>query len=494
MEQQEEKLSSVFSREHDILKQAEALLKQGEVTEESMLEQYMILLIEYKKLLRHTKTLTRVSDNQQRKLNRILERLGRYVSMQLFKKITQGKEKVEIKTQRKKLTVFFSDLKDFSYTSYHMEGEDLSNFLNSYLEKMTQIITKWGGTLDKYIGDAIMVFFGDPEFTSDQDHALRCVHMGIEMREKMRELRRDWYQMGYQEPLHCRMGIATGYCTVGNFGSSERMDYTIIGTPVNLASRLETAADVDEIYISHETWSYVKHKIACEPPVTLNLKGFHHPILAHKVLYVKDETQMGEDVFVLKDEIEGVDIRIDLTTASRDELVSVIKMQKKMQYKATHDELTGLLNQGSIIERLETEVSRSQREGTPLSLVIVDIDHLKRTNDTYGWEAGNEILQEVSRRLRTSVRDYDILGRYLEGKIMLVAPGVDKVAAESFAERIRKDISANPVAIREKNLSVTVSIGAATANSAISSDLLITNATNCLHLAKQKGRNRVELY
>lgn len=316
-----QKENSIFAKEEETLKTAESVLIGEEIGEEILLKEYKGLLKNYKKLLRQTKTVTRVSDNQQRKLNRILDRLGRYVSYQLFKKITHEKGKVEIKTQRKKLTVFFSDLKDFSYTSSHMEGEALSEFLNSYLEIMTQIVIKWGGTLDKYMGDAIMVFFGDPEFISDKEHALRCVKMAIEMREKMKELRRKWYDLGYQEPLHFRMGIATGYCTVGNFGSSERMDYTIIGTPVNLASRLETAADADEVFISHETWSYVKDNVICEPPEKLHLKGFHHQILAHKVLGLKDEK---DKIITIEDEEKGVNMKIDFSKISKEEVLSMI--------------------------------------------------------------------------------------------------------------------------------------------------------------------------
>ncbi|QTA80065.1 Adenylate/guanylate cyclase catalytic domain-containing protein [Desulfonema limicola] len=314
---------NLFDKEQKILKNGESLLQQDAHENKEFFKQYKDLLKSYKKLLKQTKTLTSVSDRQQQKLNKILERMGTYLSYQLVKKITHEKENIEIKTRRTKLTVFFSDLKDFSYISSHMEGEALSEFLNSYLEVMTQIVNKWGGTLDKYIGDAIMVFFGDPEFTSDEDHAFKCVSMAMEMRDKMKGMRKKWYDMGYQEPLHCRMGIATGYCTVGNFGSSERMDYTIIGTPVNLAARLENAADIDEIFISHETWGYVKDKISCAPPLSLNLKGFHQPILAHKALSAA--LQDKDDLFHIHDESKGINIKIDFSKASKEELVSIIK-------------------------------------------------------------------------------------------------------------------------------------------------------------------------
>lgn len=330
------KMDSVFPKEHEVIKHADALLQSGEIDGESLSGHYKILLKNYKKLLRQTEKLTRSSDIQQRKLNRIQERLGKYVSYQLYKKIVHGKEKVEINTKRRKLTVFFSDIKDFSYVSSHMQGEALSQFLNSYLEMMTQIVVKWGGTLDKYMGDAIMVFFGDPEFTSDEEHAVRCVSMAIEMREKMKDLRKQWFDLGYQEPLHCRMGIATGYCTVGNFGTSERMDYTIIGTTVNLASRLEAAADVDEILISHETWGYVRNHVVCDPPVGLNLKGFHHKITAHKVLHPREKSK--SDLLFMYDETKGINLIVDFSKISKEELVAMIE-NNSFQPKTpdTHD-------------------------------------------------------------------------------------------------------------------------------------------------------------
>lgn len=313
---------SVFAKEYDIYETAEALLKKEEREPEKLFEQFMILLKHYKRLLRQIEIVMRLSDNQQMKLNKLMERLGRYVSFQLFKKITDGRDKGEIRTQRKKLTVFFSDIKDFSYISSHIEGEMLAQFLNLYLEAMTRIVIKWKGTLDKYMGDAIMVFFGDPEFVSDEDHALRCVSMAIEMREKMKELRHTWYDLGLQEPLHFRVGISTGYCTVGNFGSSERMDYTIIGSAVNLASRLETAADLDEILISHETWSFVKDHIVCESPHSFHLKGFHHPILAHKVIDIREKTE--NSVVILNDEKKGLNLKIDFSKTSKEELIEII--------------------------------------------------------------------------------------------------------------------------------------------------------------------------
>jgi hypothetical protein len=109
------------------------------------------------------------------------------------------------------------------------------------LTKMSEIALFYGATIDKYVGDAIVIFFGDPETRGVKEDALACVEMAIAMRKRMRELQSVWAASGIEKPLQCRIGINTGYCTVGNFGSEDRMEYTIVGGGVNLASRLSTS-------------------------------------------------------------------------------------------------------------------------------------------------------------------------------------------------------------------------------------------------------------
>ena len=318
-----ENIESVFKKESKILKNSQDILEKGNIPYKILLSEYANLVKNYKKLLITSKTTTKIGDSQQKKLNTIKKRLSKYVSYQLFKKITQGKEKVELKTKRKKLTVFFSDIKDFSYISSHMEGEELALFLNSYLEEMTKIVIKYGGNLDKYLGDAILVFFGDLKSDSDEENAFRCLSMALEMRDKMKVLQKMWYEKGYQEPLHIRIGIATGFCAVGNFGSTERMDYTIIGNPVNYAARLESAAEPDEILISHETWGLIKDKIVCEPSVSLSLKGFHHELIAHKVLALKKEQK--EQFLKIDDPEKGIKIDLDFSKMNEKTALDVIE-------------------------------------------------------------------------------------------------------------------------------------------------------------------------
>ena len=122
---------------------------------------------------------------------------------------------------------------------------------------MSDIALAHGATIDKYIGDAIMVFFGDPESKGVKEDARACVRMAIAMLRRLRELQAEWQELGAEKPFHLRVGINTGYVTVGNFGSDDRMDYTIIGSSVNLTSRLQSHSEIDGILLGHETYSLV---------------------------------------------------------------------------------------------------------------------------------------------------------------------------------------------------------------------------------------------
>ena len=154
--------------------------------------------------------------------------------------------------------MFFSDIVDFTATTDDLESEELTGLLNHYLTEMSKIALEHGATIDKYIGDAILAFFGDPETRGIKEDAMACVNMAIAMQRRMRELQFQWRDVGLEKPFQLRIGINTGYCTVGNFGSEDRMDYTIIGNEVNLASRLQSHTEPGSILISHETHSLSK--------------------------------------------------------------------------------------------------------------------------------------------------------------------------------------------------------------------------------------------
>ena len=218
-----------------------------------------------------------------RALEQLSNQLAKYLSPQVYESIFTGKQEVKIASRRKELTVFFSDIAGFTETSDRLESEDLTRLLNHYLTEMSRIAVSYGATIDKYVGDAIVIFFGDPETRGVKEDALACVEMAIAMRKRMLELQDVWRTSGIEKPLQCRIGINTGYCTVGNFGSEDRMDYTIIGGGVNLASRLEAAATPGEILISFETYANVRDRIQCEERGHISVKGIAYPVATYQV-------------------------------------------------------------------------------------------------------------------------------------------------------------------------------------------------------------------
>lgn len=210
--------------------------------------------------------------------------LAKYLSPQIYESIFSGKQNVEVKSYRKKITVFFSDIVNFTVISDKLESEELTALLNFYLNEMSQIALKHGATIDKYIGDAIMIFFGDPESFGIEEDARRCVAMAVEMQQRMAELWGYWSKhFGLKKDLEIRVGINTGYCTVGNFGSEDRLDYTVIGAAVNLASRLESAATPSGILVSEETYFQVKDYFSFDAPQQLELKGLERGVSAYEV-------------------------------------------------------------------------------------------------------------------------------------------------------------------------------------------------------------------
>ena len=171
-----------------------------------------------------------------------------------------------------------------------MQPEDLTKYLNEYFSEMTEIALKCGATIDKYIGDAMMVFFGDPESKGEQEDARACVKMALKMRKKISALQEKWQKQGFSDPFQIRMGMNTGYCNVGNFGSDQRLTYTIIGSEVNVAQRLEASAEPGGILMSYETYAHAPDLIEVEQLESISMKGVNKEI---KVFSVLDELKKG---------------------------------------------------------------------------------------------------------------------------------------------------------------------------------------------------------
>ena len=226
-----------------------------------------------------------------KRLEKISNQLAKYLSPQIYKNIFEtDTDKVETYT-RKKLSIFFSDIKEFTSLSDRLDPDLLAEIINEYLSEMTEIALKFGGTIDKFIGDAILIFFGDPETEGTTVDAEKCLNMAIAMRKRVGELDAVWKkEKGISEGLQVRMGISTGYCTVGNFGSVQRVDYTVLGSPVNLAARLEAACVPQEILVSPETKGLVNNLFDFEEKKSLKLKGFSGTIKPYQLI-VNDEKE-----------------------------------------------------------------------------------------------------------------------------------------------------------------------------------------------------------
>ncbi len=235
-------------------------------------------------------------------------KISRYISPQVYKSIFSGQKDVTIHTERKKLTIFFSDIQNFTATTERLQPEQITQLLNEYFTEMSAIAHEYGGTIDKFIGDAMLIFFGDPETKGDRADAQACVRMAWSMQRRLLALNAKWRAAGIEHPFKARMGINSGYCNVGNFGSSDRMDYTIIGAEANLAARLQSIAEPGGVVVSYETFALASDVISGHPLAPITMKGISREVIPYSVDNVLDATATGE---LIIERMTGLDLYLD---------------------------------------------------------------------------------------------------------------------------------------------------------------------------------------
>jgi len=290
----------------------------GQVIEYIAIREDLTQLIQNKEKIEH----------MNKSLQTLSQKLSKYLSPQIYKSIFQGEQDVTITTKRKKLTVFFSDIVNFTETTENIEPEELTYYLNKYLTEMSNIALQYGATIDKFIGDAILIFFGDPESRGMKEDATACVSMAMEMQSKAETLREEFKAEGFSKPFHIRIGIATGYTTVGNFGSESKMEYTIIGGTVNLASRLESNARPDTILLSEETHHLIKDKIECIKREPIRPKGFYRDVFTYEVL--KGVATKNKSI---SQNFDGYSLDIELDNMSYEEKIKAVNSLKDAMNK-----------------------------------------------------------------------------------------------------------------------------------------------------------------
>ncbi|WP_156952640.1 PAS domain S-box protein [Maridesulfovibrio frigidus] len=268
-------------------------------------------------------------DERNKELGSLSTKLSKYLSPQVYASIFSGARDVKLSTERKKLTVFFSDIKNFTQTTDDLQPEDLTALLNRYFTEMSKIALEYGATIDKFIGDAMLMFFGDPQTLGVKEDAKACINMAVAMQRRMAQLDGEWRALGYEKPFRMRIGVNTGYCNVGNFGSEDRMDYTIIGGEVNLAARLEAQADPGGILMSYETFALVNDIVATESRAPITVKGIRREVRPYSILGLYDN--LDSDSRFIRSEEEGIRLQLDLeklTSAKRD--LAVQELEKAL--------------------------------------------------------------------------------------------------------------------------------------------------------------------
>jgi adenylate cyclase len=208
-----------------------------------------------------------------------MARLKRYLSPQIAETIL-GQDDELFRTHRREITIVFLDLRGFTAFSDSAEPEEVMEFLRHYHAEMGQLVFKFEGTLERFMGDGIVIIFNDP--IPCEDHAQHATLMALEMRDRVKELRGAWLKKGYN--LDLGVGIAAGYATLGTMGFEGRMDYGTVGNLPNLAARLCAEAKGGQILTDQKTMSRLEHAFEAEPIEQLSLKGIARPVLAYNIL------------------------------------------------------------------------------------------------------------------------------------------------------------------------------------------------------------------
>jgi diguanylate cyclase (GGDEF)-like protein len=203
----------------------------------------------------------------------------------------------------------------------------------------------------------------------------------------------------------------------------------------------------------------------------------------------------GADDYLIKP-FDAPELRARLHVGQRilDLQNGLITAREELRFRATYDMLTGLANRGVVLDAIAREHSRHLRENSSFGIILMDLDHFKNVNDTHGHLAGDAVLKEASRRMKSCVRPYDTVGRYGGEEFLVVAPSCDRAGTAAAAERIRKSISAPPIETDDGPVTVTVSCGIAVSEAADPLDpkQLLQSADLALYHAKELGRNRTE--
>jgi class 3 adenylate cyclase len=222
-------------------------------------------------------------DDANTRLRRAQTALQKHVAPQLARLLFDEEAERALAHRRRKVTLFFSDVKDFTVSVDAIEPEELGRLLNNYLDEMVRLAIAHNGTVAQISGDGLFIIFGAPDFVDDATHANDAVAMAVAMQRRMAELRSTWFRSGIEHPFHIRCGINTGVATVGAFGAEGRREYSAVGLQTNIAARLEGACTPDRVLVSHATWALVHERFPCVDLGERELKGVGRPMRVYEI-------------------------------------------------------------------------------------------------------------------------------------------------------------------------------------------------------------------
>jgi adenylate cyclase len=216
---------------------------------------------------------------------RLRQVLGRSVDPRVMQRLLATPEVDFLKGERTVLSVLYADIRGSTRLAERTDPELLVGFINDYLSRMTEVILSHEGTLDKFVGDEVMALFGAP--FPQPDHALRAVHVGLAMQEAHLAVMGAWQAQGV-DAAPIGVGIATGELIVGEMGSAQRTDYTVIGRAANLGARICAVAKAGQVLVSQATYDLVKNQVEATPITGLHLKGVDHDVTVYHVIHTRD--------------------------------------------------------------------------------------------------------------------------------------------------------------------------------------------------------------
>ena len=274
----------------ELIKSIEAELASSEGQQTTSSSLLSALLSLYKKQQRQQERLIKLSDASEAKLTQtnqtldaLTQNLSRFVPQTVVKALMQDGSDDLVRLKRQEITVFFSDIVGFTPLTERLEPEQLAAIMSDYFTEMSVICDKWGGTLDQFIGDAILIFFGAPETTGTKNDACQAIGMALEMNAALDHLRQKWVQQGLHLEFQVRMGVSTGFSHVGNFGAADRLHYTALGIVVDEAARVQELGKAGHILLSQDTYAHIKERYNCAEYDKLTLKGYQHEMILYEL-------------------------------------------------------------------------------------------------------------------------------------------------------------------------------------------------------------------